>query len=594
MSILEAQQLISELEHLPPEELAFLAAFYGSQIAAALFAARTLYVAIGRLFGFYSPEHYSMWPRVPWRPFVILWLRTSEIYERLFLMGKRSTAGFASTLSTLTNLYRSRPGELFLGRASLSDIPVLMPLGAQIETHAFLYGKSGSGKTALLLSIVSLWKGSCFLIDAKNGEISETLAPYDKRRTWYVISPYSPDTSACFNVFDLIKEEIERNGGDIGIAVKWAMRISEALIRMPPDSKQPYFYLTPQAFLAGVILLVLLTHHEEEHNLVVVYKLIVNGYRVYDDDGSEIDTTEDERMELLFRALDRVSALDDAVRESTKAFSVASGDTKTSLYSTLFSQLQFLSIPSVKAILRSTTIPLSQLKTRDDVVLSFTASLFSIREELSPLSRLLTNMIAYSFESVPDELKRGQCLTVVEEMNAQGYNPVWEVTLPAARSNGQTVLGCSQNVEFMRNAYPRTWATFTGEADIVYWLSCSHKETKSFLADELGEKTIIEQNKYSGHKSYRDVKVMSPEQVGRYLKPQKGGTGHLIITRAGKRALKAYSDPYFKALSVLRYAKSKVHKEPLMRRLMRLLFDRKQHLASPATPSTKSQAEEQP
>jgi hypothetical protein len=43
----------------------------------------------------------------------------------------------------------------------------------------------------------------------------------------------------------------------------------------------------------------------------------------------------------------------------------------------------------------------AELKTRDDLVVSFVAPVGAIREELAPFARLLTNTIAHTFETLP-------------------------------------------------------------------------------------------------------------------------------------------------------------------------------------------------
>ena len=144
--------------------------------------------------------------------------------------------------------------------------------------------------------------------------------------------------------------------------------------------------------------------------------------------------------------------------------------------------------------------------------------------------------------------------------------------LAVARSYGQTVLGISQNIELMRKAYPNSWGTFSGEADAVFWMATNHNDTAAHLSGILGKKSIIEKDRRSGRKSYRDVTVMDADQVKRFLSPD---SGHLIVTRAGARALKLKHEPYFKVLPVWRYAADPDHREPILRRAFRFLFGRK-------------------
>ncbi len=432
-----------------------------------------------------------------------------------------------------------------------------------------MYAMTGAGKTTALVTILSTWCNSVFVIDPK-AQITNSLFEHDWR-AWHVIDPYgiSRATSACFNAIDCIKVAIKLEG--LQAAVLWAMRIAQAMIITPSGSRTPYFSDTARGFLVGVILHVLSDHPEEEHNLPYIRNLLINGYRIFDKETGKEETTTEEAHQLLFRAMLNNPAFEGAIGGAAAAMVSASGDTSGNVRSTLQEQTKWLDIPPVRNILRSTTLPLEHLKTRNDVVLSLTAPVLSIREELAPLCRLLTNMIAYTFEAIKE--KCGQCLTVIDELPSQGYNEAFEVMLPVARSYGQIVFGIAQNTEVMKKTYPKFWETFFGEADAVFHLATNHNDTAGYLSQVLGKKSFVEKDNYSGRKTYREVPVMDADQVKRFLSPD---SGNLIVTRAGMRALKLKNEPYFKALPVWKYAADPDHKETFWRRITRKIFDRKQ------------------
>ena len=235
--------------------------------------------------------------------------------------------------------------------------------------------------------------------------------------------------------------------------------------------------------------------------------------------------------------------------------------------STLQEQTKWLDLPSVRQMVSRTTRPFSDLKTRDDVVMAFTAPVLSIRQELKPLVRLFTNFTAYTFESVKE--KKGQCLKIVDELQAQGYNETIEVGLPVARSYGETFVGIAQDEEGMKGSYPKTYQAFTGNADAVLWMATEHPSNTGPLSKMLGEKTAIDKDRYSGRKSYRNVPVMDQDQVRRFLEPD---SGNIIVTRAGKRPIKLKNDPFYKALPITRYDADPDHGDALLRKLTRLLL----------------------
>lgn len=554
------------------EAISILISYVGFCLVA-LFAIRTVLILFSRKTGFYHPDYYRLWPRIPWRSLMIIWNNIRIWFERTFQMGNRATGGFANALHTLTLLYK--PGHILLGRAFAWGFGLLQPVGIKVERHLFMYAMTGAGKTTALITILSTWRNSVFVIDPK-AQITNALFEYDWR-AWYVLDPYgiSSAISACFNVYDCIKSAMERDGPHA--AVLWAMRIAQALVITPSGSRTPYFSDTARGFLVGVILHVLSTHPEEDHNLPYIRNLLINGYRVYSKETGKEETTPEEAQQLLLRAMLNNPAFGGAIAGAAAALANASGETGGNIRSTLLEQNKWLDIPAVCNVLRSTSLPLSDLKTRNDVVFSLTAPVLSIREELAPLCRLLTNMTAYTFEYIRE--KNGQCLTIVDEIASQGYNETFEVMLAVARSYGQTVLGISQNIELMKKTYPKSWATFSGEADAVFWMATNHDGTAAHLSQILGKKSHVERDNYSGRKTYREVAVMDADQVKRFLSPD---SDNLIVTRAGMRALKLKNEPYFKALPVWKYAADPSHKETFWRRITRKAFDRKQKSIDPS------------
>ena len=532
------------------------------QLIVLLFLIRSILYGLGRLIGAAHPAWYRWWPRTGARTLIRFVAAITRWREMVFRLGKVSTAGLASPAFVSTYLYR--PGRFHLGRIWAAGFGWLQPVGIDVSRHLFFMAQTGAGKTTAVISMISLWAGSAFIIDPK-GQITYALARHDRDRRWVVIEPYGKQ-SAAYNAFDTIKHAMAEQGD--GIAVLWAFRIAEALIVTPEGSRSPFFTNSARGFLAALILHVLTTLPPSQHNLITVRRLLVEGVRVHREDGTEEPTTEEERHELLYMAMSNNTAFNGAVSGGVSAIKNAAGETAGNVRATLNEQTKWLDIPQVHPVLSSTDLPPHLLKTLDDVVLSLVLPVLSVREELAPLARLLTNMMGYAFQD--ERTKKGQCLAVIDELPAQGHNAALEVMIPVARSQGLTVLGISQNIELLRAAYPKTYNIFLGEADAVLWSGINHKETSEHLSSLLHKRTLVKKDAYSGELSYRDVDVLSPDQVRRFLDPN---SGNLIVTRAGGRAFRLKNDPYYKALPVWRYAPDPDHKEAFLRRLTRRLFD---------------------
>jgi type IV secretory pathway TraG/TraD family ATPase VirD4 len=556
-------EAIDWLSQLTPETVIFLVVYYGLPSIAALFLGRTVATILLRAFGLSHPNHYRFWPRLPWRVVYKNWSAFSLWFEQVFKYGKQATGDFSSALTTLSLMYK--PNTIFLGRAYAWGFGLLQPIGVRVTRHVFCYAMTGGGKTTWLITMLSCWRGSAWLIDPK-GQVTEALRRNDKRQ-WVVLAPYEPDTTDFFNPLDDIKTAIVREGQ--GAEVKWAVRVAQALIVTPAGSKQPYFTDTSRAFVVGLILHILTFHEEQDHHLGFMRELIVHGYRVLDDDG-KLDSTPKESRELLYKLMRENPACGGAIAGGVAVFASASGETSGNLLSTLQEQTKWLDLPSVAYLLSKTTRPISDLKTRDDVVFSFCAPVLSIREELQPLLRLLTNLTAYTFESV--KKKKGQCLTIIDELQAQGYNATIEVVLPVGRSYGQTFVGIAQDIEGMKNAYPNTYKAFTGNADVVLWMGSNHPTNLEFLSQTLGKKSHVSKDRRTRKKSYREVPVIDPDQAGRLL---ESDSGNIIVTRAGRRALRLKNDPYYKALPVTKYDADPDHGDSFLRAIIRFFLNRK-------------------
>lgn len=560
----EFAQFLALVEELSAQDWIYFLGVYGGALAAGLMTLRAAFIILLRMLGLSHPAQYRKFPRIPWRLPLRLWLGFCGWRERVFRLSKLSSGGFSGALATLTNIHSSK--KLLLGRAYAFGFPLLQPIGVKVSRHIKLFAMTGAGKTTLLITMLSCWKGSALVVDPK-GQITQALARKDRKRSWRVFDPYSVTglPSISFNVFDVIKEAVQRDGSSA--AVLWAQRIAQCLIHTPEGAKSPYFYDIARGFTTGLILHILSVHGENEHHLPFLRSLIIEGYRVFDEETGKEETTGNEALLLLLDAMQRNPAYEGVIAGAASAVINAGGETLGNILSTLQEQTKWLDVPALRAKLKHSDISLPELKTREDIVLSLVAPVLSVREELRECFTLFINMSAYTFEAVKQ--KKGQCLFVVDELPSLGYNPIIEVLLPVARSQGITFIGISQDIEILKKPYPKSWESFIGNADVVIWMGSNHEATLKYLSEVLGFKTLSEVDRYSGRTSYRQVRVAESDQLRRFLDPN---AGRMIATRAGKRALKLVNEPYFKGLPVWRYDPDPDHKEPLLRRITRLLL----------------------
>ncbi|MDM3871806.1 type IV secretory system conjugative DNA transfer family protein [Porticoccus sp. W117] len=537
-------------------------------VLACYWIVRFFTISTQRWLGLYSPSQYHYWPRLPWRWFYrTFWLAPKSWYEKLFLIGKRGhTGGFAGLLETLTYLYR--PGMLYLGRATLFGLWSLpQAIGSHLEKHCFCVASSGSGKSTHAITMLSEWAHSAFLIDP-DASISERLA-IDDKRNWVILDPYniSGFESAHFNVFDCLVAASKRTSGP-GVVV-WAERIANALVILPSGAKQPYFYEVARDFLKALILHVFSNYDESYWNLPTVRRLIVEGIRYCEDEDEKIvEIPKKERSEMLLFSMSENTNYGTAIQGGVAALEQAAGETAGNVWSTLSNATGWLDNPQVAKILTKTTLPLEELQTKKDKVLSFVAPLQSIRDGLAPLAKLLTDMIYDTFSMTLDHSK--PCLMLVDEVPSQGFNNTFITIFAAGRKHGLLFFGIAQNLGQMIRIYQDEWETFLSEVDFVMYMGIGHMKTSDHIAKFLGEKTVLE--KKNRTKTYRTVDVMDSDQVRRYLDAKNG---NIILTRPGKRPLRLSIDKYFKGLSVRRYSPDPAYGDAFPRNITRKLFGRK-------------------
>lgn len=578
------QDVFLELNHF---EVAFYIVVAIISFAVLLCFFKNLLIVIMRILGLSHPEHYHALPRLPWRTLFHYIMQFQAWRERVFHFSKRSTGGFAGLLSTLSNLYT--PDKVFIGRAYGLGLPLLQPLGVKVTRHIKIFAMTGAGKTTLLITMLCCWGGSAFLIDPK-GQITNALASKDKKRKWLVHDAYgiTQHKSIHFNVIDILTASLVSGG--ISAAVLWAHRIAACLIITPEGVKSPYFYDISREFIVGLILFMILKHPPEHQNLPFMRYLIVNGYRLQDPETGREETQGKEAFILLLDIMFECDEFNGTIAGAAKAVHNAGEETFGNILSTLLEETNWLDIPAIAQTLLYSDIDLSELKTRDDIVFSLVAPVHGIREEFKQCFRLFINSAAYVFEATSK--KKGQCLFVVDEMPSLGHNPVLEVVLPVARSQGITFCGISQDTENLKKSYPKTWEGFIGNADIVIWMGTNHETTLAYLSRILGSRTIIDKDPDTGRKTYRDIKVSEPDQLRRFLDPDGG---RMIITRAGKRAIRVVNDAYYKALSVFNYDADPDHCETLFRSIIRFLFlQHKKRPKKSSQTSTHLSSEEKP
>lgn len=525
------------------------------------FLLKNLILWLLRLFGLSTPRLYGKFPTLPWRPFIRTYLSFKAWQDSVFKIGKHASGGYASILSILC--LTPKNDAIPLGLPWLWGLKCFQTVYQKIETHMMIVAQSGAGKSVFLKTVLAEWSSSIFCIDPK-GEFYRDILCRKTSHQIVALRPYDAKTSGQINVFDCLREAAERGGESE--AIRWAYRIGGSFINTEPDSRNRYFTETAMGYLVGLVLFVESHFPLTMRNLGTVRDLIIHGMPVYDEYG-ELKSTREEAVKNLNNMMMDSVAYSGAIPGAAAPFITASKETLGNLQSTLQNATKVLDIPSVRHMLSATTRSIRELKTQRDYVLTIEASVTSLREELKDIARLITNMVVYTFEAETNI--NGQCLAVLEEFSAQGYNPCIETALPLARSQGLILMPAVQDLDALKAAYPKTYLSFIGNSCATVWMSSSHPSNLSQLARQLGKRAHIEIDPQTGKKHIRETDVSTPEQLGRFLSKT---TGNMIVTRAGARALRLKLNPHYQALPVWAYMADPDHREALSRALTRFVL----------------------
>ena len=242
--------------------------------------------------------------------------------------------------------------------------------------------------------------------------------------------------------------------------------------------------------------------------------------------------------------------------------------TRGNVLTTAQGQLEWLGYPDMLPILKGkSTFLCEELKYKDDVYLSFVAPATSIKLELSGFSRLLTNLITYTFESIPGN-KKIPCLFAIDEFQSQGYNEYIETSAPLMRGYGILAVYVVQDRGGLDAVYNKTADGFSGNADAIIYMPGNHEGTIETVSRRLGKCRIKTKDK-NNEKIFEESHVMDPEQVKRFLNFERG---NIIVDLSGSRPLKLKRLNYYNDLPVKSFNSSNEHKVPLLKKLTRMVI----------------------
>lgn len=550
-----------------------------------LSAARVLYCFAGRVFGFYSPEHYRYftWLWAPWRwPFLNIWLPLQFWFEeRRF--GDKATARLSSFFEAAANLYK--PGYIYVGRFRPFGIGWLgfQPVGLSGESggHLAMFGKTGGYKTTQVLTTLGLHRGNAFVIDPK-GQMAKVLSPVFRRNGKKVclLDPAGQVRGQArhrWSPFEELHRAAERaiiagrNAADAVVAL--ATTMTEGLIiRYSKDN--PFWQGAAKDFLLGVVLWMYTELPRQEQTLAKLYELLTVGLP-----EKVKDPAKETGFSVLVYEMSKSKAFGGVIAQSASSVAGSARETTANVMFTIREQLQWMKRPALLECSEASDFHLDELKT-GELVLFVCAKLEDVRQNFPGWFRLLTVMALSTFEDAPST-RPDKMLFVLDEFASLGKLERLEVAANYARSAGIRLFTILQDLGQIAggNGAPPlydNWETFIGNTECCWWLRTDHQQTLQYLERKLGKRTIktlldgparwLIFSKRIRRYDYKEREVMTANQIEHFL-----ARGNMLVTR-GLRAFKVKPDPYFKALPVWSYEPDADFRETFPRATLRRLI----------------------
>jgi type IV secretory pathway TraG/TraD family ATPase VirD4 len=418
-------------------------------------------------------------------------------------MTKRMPLGTANWTAPLSGgLKAFEPGDFFLGES-----------GGQLVGHsdvshiAIQCGTRGGKGVSLIIPNLCLYPGSVVVIDPKGENAMVTARSRGKGSPYtygmgqkvHVLDPFHEvktasddfaDLRGSFNPLDAI-----RPGKPEATAI--AGKIVSAII-IDGEKTEP-FWGDSARILAKVTSLHVASSsdfRDDERTLFKVYELLCEG----DKKAHQIAVADDpdnapSAMSLLFMSMTRNHAYDGAVaRMGQQMFGMMNHSPKTfqSVLSTTLTNLEFVGLPEMRAVMDKSTFELSDLKTDANGVSVY----FSLPERYSETHfRWLRMMITLTICEMERTSFHPRCgfpvLVVLDEFPALQRMKVLEIAAAQIAGYGVKLVFVVQTLPQLKDIYKDNWETLIANAGVRIFFCNDDHFTREYASKLIGECEVV-------------------------------------------------------------------------------------------------------
>lgn len=397
---------------------------------------------------------------------------------------------------TKSSLLRSprlawQPGKLFLGVADgevqedgegRKFILGGHAVGVHDDRHicTFAGSRAGKGRAAILPNMLH-WPGSVLATDPK-GELASITA---RRRVAlgqdvHVLDPFGvakgyPHRHGLVKGFNPIAAMRD------GSLVEDAALISDALVVVAPNSKDPHWDESARAFIKGLLLHIRTWPDYEGKGSLLTLREVVGEV------GGETSKT-------LHAAMKLNPAAEGVIKSAAADFFQRPDDERGSVLSSARRHLEFIDLFRETVVgqftLRTHSFNLSDLKTRPTTIyLCLPARHIGT---CNRWLRLFVNLMLQSMEQTRVKALPGgvPVLCVLDEFASLGHMKQIEDAAGQIAGFGVKLWPVLQDLGQLKSLYSERWETFLGNAGIVQFFGNNDLTTLKWLSERLGQTTI--------------------------------------------------------------------------------------------------------
>lgn len=532
------------------------------------FILRTVFFAVLRKFGAFDPRWDRYWPRFPWRPFWLAWIKFVEWKEENF-SGGEANAGKANWLTQLAHRYKD--GHSLIGCVRLPfGIPHYALIGEPSERHKVIVASARSWKSVWLALEIALMplRARALILDPKGDFTHDVAFKLEERgHELVVLAPLGIEgrQTQSINFHRQVDFINERLGEDRTTMI--FDRI--ASLYFPPEgNEKPFFRDMGREGWARINCFAKLTIPNS--SMVDARSLVQQGYKEQAEGDSEL------AMTMLWMAMQQCDAYDGYVSSFGSQMLNMDDRSRENVLATIRSKTAFLDHAQVKAVSQDNDVNLCDLKDPDkNLIITVPAPVGDMRTTLRPWIGSIFSLSLAVMEWIEGDLKT-KTRFIIEEAQAIGENALPGLGDTAALMAGMGVqlTVVVQGMSGFAKAFPKDYKSIIGNAQHVVFMASNEPETYEYAAHKaFGNQTIKRKKWYIPFLwtvASWEAPVITPDKVRRYL---EAGRGNAIVMRNGKRSMFVKVAKGFKLLPVWMINPSRTHGETAARAWFRSVFE---------------------